>query len=247
MVGKKGGFMKGKGEVLLICDGTGFGYGSHCFVGWYRGGVKKRVRAHCKVLMVLGEKEGKRMILGVKVEGCYADERKMFLRWLKRVREKIGEKVKFVADGLYGKSIEILREIRRRGWEAYVKVKEGIWQGVRAKERREAMKAWEEGKEVYKQRYKIEQVIGSLKKSYGDVCGERKEEMAKKVIMMMAILWNMAVLLAIGFAGFRFFLLFSRFVFEVAWLVNSFHNDREFFEHSHTLGLHSRGKPILLR
>jgi len=76
-------------------------------------------------------------------------------------------------------------------------------------------------------------VIGSLKKSYGDVCGERKEEMAKKVIMMMAILWNMAVLLAIGFVGFRFFLLFSRFVFEVAWLVNSFHNDREFFERSH--------------
>ncbi len=41
MVGKKGGFMKGKGEVLLICDGTGFGYGSHCFVGWYRGGGEK--------------------------------------------------------------------------------------------------------------------------------------------------------------------------------------------------------------
>jgi hypothetical protein len=27
------GFMKGKGEVLLISDGTGFGYGSNCFVG----------------------------------------------------------------------------------------------------------------------------------------------------------------------------------------------------------------------
>ena len=75
--------MRGKGEVLLISDGKGFGYGSNCFVGWYRGKVKKKVSAHCKVVMVLGEKEGKRMILGVKVEGCYAEERKMFLKWLR--------------------------------------------------------------------------------------------------------------------------------------------------------------------
>ena len=68
--------MKGKVEVLLICDGTGFGYGCYCLVGWYRGRVKKKVKAHCKVVIVLGEKEGERMILGVKVEGCYADERK---------------------------------------------------------------------------------------------------------------------------------------------------------------------------
>ena len=60
MTCKKGGFMKGKGEVLLICDGTGFGYGLNCFVGWYRGKVK--LKEHCKVLMVLGEREGKRMI-----------------------------------------------------------------------------------------------------------------------------------------------------------------------------------------
>ena len=47
-------------------------------------------------MIALGEKEGERMILGVKVEGCYADERKkMFLKWLRWVREKIGEKVKF--------------------------------------------------------------------------------------------------------------------------------------------------------
>ena len=76
MACKKGDFMKGKGEVLLICDGTGFGYGCYCLVGWYRGRVKKKVKAHCKVVIVLGEKEGERMILGVKVEGCYADERK---------------------------------------------------------------------------------------------------------------------------------------------------------------------------
>jgi len=41
MACKKRGFMKGKGEVLLICDGTGFGYGCYCLVGWYRGRVKK--------------------------------------------------------------------------------------------------------------------------------------------------------------------------------------------------------------
>jgi len=101
--GLKGWGVIGK-EILLIIDGTGFGYGSHCFVGWYRGKVTKKVRTHCKVLMVLGEKEGERMILRVKVEGSYADERGMFLEWLRRVREKIGEKVKFVKMGCMGKA-----------------------------------------------------------------------------------------------------------------------------------------------
>jgi hypothetical protein len=54
----KRGFMRGRGEVLLICDGTGFGYGFHCFAGWYRGRVTKKVKAHRKVVMVLWRREG---------------------------------------------------------------------------------------------------------------------------------------------------------------------------------------------
>ena len=61
------------------------------------------------------------MILGVRVESSYGDERKMFLSWLRGLREKIGEGVKYVGDGLYGKSIEILREAKKEGmgdiWE----------------------------------------------------------------------------------------------------------------------------------
>jgi hypothetical protein len=38
---KKGGFMRGKGEVLVISDGTGFSYGSYCLIGWYRGRLMK--------------------------------------------------------------------------------------------------------------------------------------------------------------------------------------------------------------
>jgi len=52
---KKGDFMRGKGEVLVIRDGTGFSYGSYCLIGWYRGKVMKKVKAHCKVVFVLGE------------------------------------------------------------------------------------------------------------------------------------------------------------------------------------------------
>jgi hypothetical protein len=40
--------------------------------------LRKKVKAHCKVVFVLGEREGKRMILGVRVESSYGDERKMF-------------------------------------------------------------------------------------------------------------------------------------------------------------------------
>ena len=102
---------------------------------------------------------------------------------------------------VWGKQVGVDGE----GREMCVKASEGIWKGVRAKERREAKKAWKGGKEVYRERNKIEQVIGSLKNSCGDVCRERKEEMAKKAIMMMAILWNMAVLMVLGFAGYSFF------------------------------------------
>ena len=58
-----------------------------------------------------------------------------------------------------------------------------------------------------RERYKIEQVIGLLKRSYGEGCRERREEMAKKAIMMRAVLWNMAVLMVSGFLLFRWLVL----------------------------------------
>jgi hypothetical protein len=88
---------------------------------------------------------------------------------------------------------------------------------VRAEERKEAMREWEEGREIYRQRYKIEQVIGLLKRSYGEGCRERSGEMAKKAIMMRAVLWNMAVLMVSGF------LLFRCLVLEGGLLIASFH------------------------
>jgi hypothetical protein len=54
--------------------------------------------------------------------------------------------------------------------------------------------------------------------------------MAKKAIIMVGILWDMAVLLAIGFVGFIF--LFFKFAFEMVWLANPFYSDRRFFEHT---------------
>jgi len=47
--------------------------------------------------------------------------------------------------------------------------------------------------------------------------------------MLIAILWNMAVLSASGFIGFRFFVVF-KFALERAWLANSYHDDGRFFE-----------------
>jgi hypothetical protein len=79
------------------------------------------------------------------------------------------------------------------------------------------MREREEGREIYRQRYKIEQVIGLLKRSYVEGCRERNEEMAKKAIMMRAVLWNMAVLMVSGF------LLFRWLVLEGGLLIASFH------------------------
>jgi hypothetical protein len=67
------------------------------------------------------------------------------------------------------------------------------------------------------------------------VCSEREEAMAKKAIIMMGILWNMAVLLATGFVGFIF--LFFKFAFEMVWLANPFYSDRRFFRTHSSLPL----------
>jgi hypothetical protein len=56
-----------------------------------------------------------------------------------------------------------------------------------------------------------------LKRSYGEGSRERSEEMAKKAIMMMAVLWNMVVLMVSDF------LLFRWLVLEGGLLIASFH------------------------
>jgi hypothetical protein len=50
------------------------------------------------------------------------------------------------------------------------------------------------------ERYKIEQVIGLIKNSYKDMCMKRRKDMAKKMITIRVILWNMAV-----FVDYRFY------------------------------------------
>jgi hypothetical protein len=40
----------------------------------------KKVKAYCKVVIVLREMEDERIIWGIKVESVYGDERKIFLR-----------------------------------------------------------------------------------------------------------------------------------------------------------------------
>jgi hypothetical protein len=49
--------------------------------------VTKKVKRNCKVMMVWGDGR-ERMVLGVKVESCYA-EMGVFLGWLRGMRERI--------------------------------------------------------------------------------------------------------------------------------------------------------------
>jgi len=81
-----------------------------------------------------------------------------------------------------------------------VKASEGIWKGVRAKEIREAMKAWKGGKEVYRERNKIEQVIGLIKV----MCAEGGRLRWRGRDNNESEIVGMAVLLATGFDGFSF-------------------------------------------
>jgi len=84
---------------------------------------------------------------------------------------------------------------------------EGIWQGVREKERSDEGMVGREGSIQAKIRDRAsDRVVEEV--AWRCVRG-RKEEMAKKVKMMRAILWDMAVLLEIGFTGFGFFVIFK--------------------------------------
>ncbi len=189
----------------LIVDGTGFGYNDTYRLMWERGKRLKEVKSHIKT-EVLAFVEGRITIpIAIKVGKPYTDERKLFKEILKEI--SLDEKIYIIGDRLYGMDSQLskllLEEYRLT---PVIPVKEGIRNNVKDPYRRMLKDIYEENKEIYKERYKIEQLIGKIKNVYGDRDNTRIFSLACVFVLMRFLLYNISILMAL----FIFFLSFFK-------------------------------------
>lgn len=133
--------------------------------------------------------------MDMKIGSAYSDERVM-LKELLREREW---RSKFImADVLYGMDVEILREFYRRAEKVVVPVRDTIHTRVKHPLRVQAKRDYEENRDRYGERSIVERAIGKIKNVYGSCIPTNSEEKARKVVWLMVILYNWALVVALG-------------------------------------------------
>ena len=76
----------------------------------------------------------------------------------------VGSGALWVGDGLYGHRARLLSRVEAVGWLPVVRVRDGVWHGVRAEAHKWALGA----------RYRIEQVFGVVKGGVWEFCALSK-------------------------------------------------------------------------
>ncbi len=187
--------LKGVEKVYTFCDGTGFGFDEKIFLSYSRGEETRQVRGYVKtVLLVAGTPMGE-YVIGVNTAPSYGDERKLLLQLLQEL--PVSGKEYFVADALYGMSNEVLKELIERGFIPVIPVKDGVHTKIRSPVRKLVSEIYSKLPSVYIQRYRVEQVIGKLKNSYGASISAKTYDMAVKRAIAKIVLLNYCFLMAI--------------------------------------------------
>jgi len=96
-----------------------------------------------------------------------------------------------VGDKLYGYRGGLLSQVEEVGWLPVVRVGCGLRQGVRDKACVRAL-------ERLGERYRVEQVFGSVKGVYGSYVGCRSWKYARVQVWGMLVLWNLVQWLRVG-------------------------------------------------
>jgi len=176
----------------------------------------RKVKSHVKPEIVVGKREsGEDIILDVKIWSAYSDERVMLKEML---REREWRSKFIMADALYGMDVEVLREFYRRAEKVVVPVRDTIHTRVKHPLMVQAKRDYEENRERYKERNIVERTIGKIKNAYGICIPMNSEEKARKVVWLMVILYNWALVVAFG-PSFVIFIFFQVQIFLVVlWL-----------------------------
>jgi hypothetical protein len=96
-----------------------------------------------------------------------------------------------VGDKLYGRQARLLERVEAVGWLPVVRVAPSLYQSVRAPSRLRAWGRLGEYGWALKERYRIEQVFGSVKGAYGSYMGCRRVAYVRVRVWGQLVLWNM--------------------------------------------------------
>jgi len=180
-----------------FCDGTGFGFEKKVGLKYLRGKESKDVKEHVKVELLVGGTSAGDYVTGINVGPPYGDERKLLLQLFEEL-EIVGDGY-FVADALYGMSNKVLEELFERGFIPVIPVRDGIHTKIKSEIRKFVSEIYNKKRSIYSQRYRIEQVIGKIKNSYGDKERAKTYDMAAKSVIAKVILFNYCFLISLLF------------------------------------------------
>jgi hypothetical protein len=161
---------------------------------------------------------GRRWVVGLRLGEAYSDEGRLLSEWLgEHGAGVVGAVALLVGDKLYGYRAQLLKQIEGVVWLPAVRVGAGLHQGVRAPSRLRALSRLEEYGWALRERYRIEDVFGSVKGAYGSYSEGRSYRNACMDVYRKFVLWNMVKLLEVlGEKGLRCLLLWCwlRLIFE---------------------------------
>jgi hypothetical protein len=188
---------KGWSIKLYIVGGTGFSFGDKYRLSWMRGTEVRNVKSHVRlVVVVVANDRGNAVIMSCEAGGPYASEVEMLRKILRRVRRL--ENVPFLADRGYD-AVDVIRRVLELGGVPSIKIKETFRKSVRHPLRKLSRENWER---YGRGRYRVESVFGSMKQKLGSGFRVVREDVAKKMAIACALLWNIYMLWVLLFLSF---------------------------------------------
>ena len=171
---------------------------------WERRKRLKEVKSHIKTEVLVATKGEIIIPIAIRLGRAYSDERKLFKQMLREISLEEGSYI--IGDRLYGMD----RQFAKLLIDDYrlipaVPVKDGIRNSIRDTYRKRLKEIYEKNKDIYRERYKIEQFIGKVKNAYGDRDNTKFYNLTCVFVLMRFLLYNIAVLMALFILLCRFF------------------------------------------
>jgi hypothetical protein len=195
-------------KPLVLVDGTGWGFDTPYYAQYRRGAAIRQMRSHGKGVILGYWRGGVVWLVGASLGDAYANEAHLMAEWLDRyggaggtgLPVPCGEAL-WVGDKLYGRQARLLERVEAVGWLPVVRVAPSLYQSVRAPSRLRALARLGEYGWALKERYRIEQVFGSVKSAYGSYIGCRRVAYVRVRVWGQLVLWNRVQYLRVGGGG----------------------------------------------
>jgi len=179
---------------LFIIDGTGFGYLESYFVEYKRGEETKEIKSHKKAVVLVRTGEEKIAIIeGVNIGKAYSNERELVLPLLQR---KFPHQSYLLGDKFYGMSSDFASYLlKKKSIIPVIAVSDTLRQKVKNIQRLALKELYEKNKNIYSNRYRVEQLFANIKNAYGAKHPVFLDSLATLYTLMKFLLYNLALFL----------------------------------------------------